>query len=445
MALSGGESIDPTKISAFRKIFLIDEDGNPIPPGGGGVGTEADPKFTAWKAADYDVFKPAISDRVKTLEDDAANHYTKTESDSNNTLQTQAITEAYNAAIAVAIGNLQAQGLTQDQIDQIVAAIPPADYVTTATMNVAISQVLTNANGYTDTQIVNVKAELNTAITKVQNMLTTHIGTDGFRWQDFYNSEHRAYIQIAEVKGMLVGDPTVIPAPADPLTVNDGLGGILGVTFANAEDVFCQIYINGELVYDSNGYARVAATKYFMLKNGDTISATNAQTFSYEVFSIDPNSVFATINKEIVDLQNQVKQNKNDILDIKAAIANLQPDVQNTITVVDKDSAVDITDNGTFPVSSTLGGRINGEGYTLLGILNIKLVATGYVDITLVSEREINSVKYQAGQTVRVYDNTALIGGAVPPLVIDVENGDIIKTEGMNNLTFVPYVAKVSA
>lgn len=271
-----------------------------------------------------------------------------------------------------------------------------------------------------------------------------HRDTDVFRWNDAYNGERRSIIRDAKNDGLMPDEATVVvPAPSLPMTINDEEGGVIGITFSNVNGKYCTILINDEEVYSSNGLPSSASvTKYYWVFRGDIISSINAETYIYTPFNRDPEARINILQDENDSLRLQIVQNKNDILDIWAAIENLQPDINNAVTIIDMDSSIDITNNGTFTVSSTFGGRINGEGYTLLGLLSIKLVATGYVDITLSSDRVINGVSYTSGQTVRIYDNTALIGGAVTPLVQDLKSGDIIQTSGMQSLIFTPYIAK---
>ncbi len=120
---------------------------------------------------------------------------------------------------------------------------------------------------------------------------------------------------------------------------------------------------------------------------------------------------FNTLNNTIGNLQNQ-------ILDIKSTIDNKKLD----------SNSVDIK-NITYNVNNSLGGRISGIGYVLLGVLSIRLVSTGIIDITSNTE------------TTNVYDNTSLLTvGAAQPITLDVNNGDIIVSSGMDSLIFTPYI-----
>lgn len=383
--------------------------------------SETDPIFAAWKLTDYDSFKPNITNRVSVLESGLANTYTKTETTELNTQQTQEITDAYNAAISTAIGNLQSQGLTQDQINQIIAAMPEIDAITQSQLDAAMANILTQANGFTTQQISAVKSELTTVINAVQAALDSHKATDRHRWQDAYLGERDSIIRDAENIGLKPNESgtATIPAPTDPMTVNDEAGGVMGVTFSNTDTTFCTININGIDKYSSDGLtAGVPVTKYFWLKTGDTITSTNAQTYTYIPFVRDPNSVMAIMQAQISANSTIINNLQNQILDIKAGIDGKILDTSNTISIEDS----------TYTIANDLGGRLSGVGFTTIGLLGIRVVSTGTVDIT------VNDT------TTRVYDNTSILAvGEAEPFSLDVAKDTIVVSASMAQLTFTPY------
>lgn len=115
------------------------------------------------------------------------------------------------------------------------------------------------------------------------------------------------------------------------------------------------------------------------------------------------------MNLQVANLQSQ-------ILDIKSGISN------KTIT---GQTAVDIK-NTTYTVSNPLGARLQGQGVRTVNLLGITVLSTGDVSV----------------QGTQVYDNSSLLAvGPAEILSMDVNDGDVITSNGMSYLNITNYVA----
>ncbi len=264
-----------------------------------------------------------------------------------------------------------------------------------------------------------------TPVQQVTTDLSTHKTTDKFRWQDTYDEQLLSIVRDGESQGLKLAGS--FGGAEYPLTVTDEYGGIIAMQFINPSvSIFYTVYINGQLKYSSEGLPpNIPITKYMMVKNGDVVtSLNNPNILNYNYFVADTDSPFFKMVQQVTVNQQMIGSLQNDILNVKASIDN---------KVLDSDpNHIEDILNTTYIVSNSLGGRLNGIGYVLLGLLGVKLVATGTVDIT-----------YTNGTTIREYDNTALVGaGEANPFVLDVDAGTKIVSSGMAGLTFTPYIAK---
>lgn len=256
-------------------------------------------------------------------------------------------------------------------------------------------------------------AELSTFATNTAMMLgddlnaetiDTHKTTDRFRWQDAYDGERDSIIRDAQGEGLMAdtAHEVTVPAPAGDQVINDGSGGVVGVTMENTDATFCTVSINGVEKYSSDGLtAGIPITKYFWVKNGDVINCVNATTFSYLPFITDPNSTISV-------LKQQVYKNETDLADLKASVEG---------KILDSVNTVDIEASQPYTVTATLGGRVHYVG------LNV-LITTWALTVNDIAVRNGN-----------------LLGLGTTPGDYDVKNGDIVDSMGMTEITFTPYVA----
>ena len=264
-----------------------------------------------------------------------------------------------------------------------------------------------------------------TPVQQVTTDLSTHKTTDKFRWQDTYDEQLLSIVRDGESQGLKLAGS--FGGAEYPFTVTDEYGGIIAMQFINPNiSIFYTVYINGLLKYSSEGLPPgIPVTKYMKVNNGDVItSLNNPNILNYNYFVADPESPFYKMVQQVTVNQQMIGSLQNNILDIKASIDNkiLDPEPTHVQSIL----------NGTYTVTNSLGGRLNGKGYVLLGLLGVKLVSTGIVDVT-----------YTNGKTIREYDNTALVGaGEANPFVLDIDIGTVIVSSGMDSLTFTPYVAK---
>ncbi len=381
--------------------------------GTGGITTEVDPSFTSWKSVEYDISKASLNMSISNINNSLNNVYTKSDINSLQTSQTADIIDSCNSAIELAIGNMQAQGLTQDQITQIINAMPDIDAISQSNLDLAISQAITAANGYTDIQVLNSQSEIVVPITTIQNTLATHMYTDKFRWQDVYNDIRLSMIRVGKTQGMVPDDSKTVtsPAPSGDMTVNDDYGGILGITFTNTATTYTDIILNGETVYSSNGFTvGVPVTKYYMLNKGDIISATNADTFEYTPWKYDP-----TIDP-VADMKKQIADQASKILAINARFEN------KSLSANKIDIEAQSTTLEGYIVPDSLGGQISGDGVLAL------LLSASHVDVNGVPVYDIRGLKVGLGPD------------AMQP--VNVSQGDIITSGGMTDLFYTPYVAQ---
>lgn len=249
----------------------------------------------------------------------------------------------------------------------------------------------------------------------------SHCQTDGFRWQDSYNTSLDMYTGIAETQGLML-DSTAIDlwlnnTSGNTYTVTSEYGGLLTATCRYVVGSYAQIFVNGKSVYSANGLAQnVTVMKYIRVKQGDTVYHDDAFALTFTAFIADPNSYMQGIFNQLDTQSNQIANLSQQILNIKASIQNQIPDTANMVNIP----------NTTYNVTSTLGGQLVGKGSTTLGLLGIKVASTGTVTVN----------------GTNVYDNTSLLGvGTVETLTTDVYDGDVIVSDGMASLTFTPYIA----
>lgn len=267
--------------------------------------------------------------------------------------------------------------------------------------------------------------DVDNSVGETDAVLDKHRNTDRFRWQDSYDAELDSMVRSAHTQGLTLDG--VFQTVAYPYTVTDEYGGIVKMSFMNPdEDTSYQVELNDKTIYDSDGLPTgITVIKYYTVAEGDVLTINGGTNpVQYVPFMSDPESPFYKMVQQVTANQQMIGTLQNNILDIQASIDNkvLDPDPSHVEDIL----------NTTYTVSNTLGGRLNGIGYVLLGLLGVRLVATGTVDVTYTNET-----------TIREYDNTALVGaGEANPFVLDVDTGTVIVSSGMSGLTFTPYIPK---
>lgn len=256
----------------------------------------------------------------------------------------------------------------------------------------------------------------------VQN-LVDHRTTDKGRWDDVDEFEGEIIDSVINAKGMKLetaGNVDVRPYSSSMMyTVTNDLGGLLTVIITNTDTTFGEIYINGILRYSTNGLVSgVPTTKYYPLKDNDTVYVTNSTSAIFTPYIADPSSqlqqLLATINYQnsvIVNLQTQINDNEASINN--KTIAGVIP--------------IDIT-NSTYTINNELGARVTGQGDSVLGLLGITIASTGVTTFSPLSPG------------VKNYDNTALLSGDAPTFSVNVSNGTTITSSGMSYVTVYNYI-----
>jgi hypothetical protein len=326
------------------------------------------------------------------------------------------------AAIDQIVGGLSSQNLTQEQIDQIVAAIPDADIVSANELTSAISTALTQSRQYTDTQIAAIEAEVGVAIAKVQAGLDSHKNTDRFRWQDAYDGERESMVRDAYSVGLKLNESATTTV-TNNFTVPNVAGGILGVSMTNSGDTYSTVTINGLQAYSSDGLtANVPVTKYFMLREGDVVSIVNTSAITWTPLIADPETPYAQLQNEVI-LNKQEMLARFDELDsatISYPLNRSNPTVLERPYVLLGPSAIHLVSGSSSWIAPSDGG-IQWSSSSLLG-----LIGTGY-------SMYVNDTLVQPS-------NTALITVGGPSSdTFYVSSGDKISGfTGIDTATFYP-------
>lgn len=386
--------------------------------GGGGAVTEADPLFSEWKSrfneGDYAKKTDLV---IYDTSSQVSNKINKAVSANNEIYYTKADVDRL-------IGDLQTEGFTQDQINQIIASLPDSDTVTSNELSAAAAKSLTDGKTYTDEQISSMTTQLNNSLQITSENLDTHKMTDRYRWQDNADGERDSFIRDAENAGLKAGVDGIVTvhAVSTPYTVqNEGV--IFGVQMRNTESTYCTVIINDTEKYNSEGLtAGVPFTKWFWLNKNDIVIANNAETFYAINLELDQNSKIGILQADSAKAAKERADMKARLLDIEARLDNMT--VADPVVLIDSDQGIDITAGGQYSVTNTFGGRITGEGVTTLGLLGLTVLATGIVNVN--------------GN--EVYNNTALLGVRPDPLVMTVNQGDVIEAIGMRHLIYTAYV-----
>ncbi len=204
--------------------------------------------------------------------------------------------------------------------------------------------------------------------------LAVHKDTDIWRWQYQYDEIRKSIVRDAYSRGMKPDDMSMVVAPT-PYTVDSTYGGIMEVTMKNTDTTTTQVMIGSTMVYDATGLPpNIIVRAYFEVENGNVVSVNNNELMTFTPFIADSESPFYQMVVQVTNNQNTIAKLQNDLLDFKASIDNKALDTD--------PSHVENILNSTYTVTNTLGGRLNGKGYVLLGLLGVKLVATGTVDVT---------------------------------------------------------------
>ncbi len=344
------------------------------------------------------------NNKISNLQTSLTNVYTKSESNTNTTdLINKTAQNYYNKSeITQLLGDIQANELTQEQINQIIVALPDTDIVSESELNSAINSALFESRQYTDTQITSLQIQLNTLISSVDADLESHKGTDRFRWQNVYESEKESIVRDANNTGLKenISAIVIIPSPTEPMTVNDEAGGVIGITLRNTDTTICTVTINGVSVYNSDGLTvGIPIIKYFWLKPGDTLISTNTEQYEYTPFMADSNSAMYLLRK-------QLEQTQTELSNLKAGVEG---------KVLDTDNIIDIEVLQPYTISESLGGVVKYTG------VNVLLTTWAL---------EVN------GTAVR---NGSLLGLGTEQGEYAVNNNDVITSIGMSVLTFIPY------
>ncbi len=105
-----------------------------------------------------------------------------------------------------------------------------------------------------------------------------------------------------------------IDNPIAPVTNSDEQGGILSVVMRNTETADCTIVISGgetTTTYTSEGLnPNIPITKYFWIKNGETVNSINVEKYTYTPFIADPSSPISVMRSDISNLTNLVTKSK---------------------------------------------------------------------------------------------------------------------------------------
>lgn len=273
------------------------------------------------------------------------------------------------------------------------------------------------APGYATTTDLSDHNVDDTAHDSIVTNFSSHIASDLAKWNDYYSTERRFNLAILENRGVTLSDTVNNIASyvaSNPYVVTNELGCLLDLLFQNINSLEpVEVYINGENVYSGeNFYPNTTVKKSFILNSGDTIYFSSLiGTALLTDLEINSDSSLMKMYQSLVDKDAELE---NRILDLQASISNKILDGTST-------DILDAAQGAGYIVSNPLGARITGKG------LNLLLGSTGVVNVNA-------SV---------VYDNNGLLSllAAVPVLVYDVKDGDVITASGMGELTFQNYIS----
>ncbi len=292
------------------------------------------------------------------------------------------------------------------------------DYATKDAVNSTLIDMNTSiVNTYaTKTSVDLLSSSLDNYATK--ELFDLHKDTDVFRWNDAYNMQKDMIIGDAGSVGLMPNYAALVIDTVSTYTSTDQAGGLMSVSLINGETGYIIISINGTTVYSSEGLPpSINITKYFWLKQNETLTASIAAPIVYVPFIDDPESIFHIMETSLANTQAQVQQLQIQMT--KIITGNLD-------TILDTTSTIDIetqSSSGGFTVTNPLGGQIIGTAGTYL------LVGTGRIWV---------------GDNL-VFDNMGVsVGVNSKSYVQDVRQGDIITSEAMTSLTYTDYIAKPS-
>ncbi len=254
--------------------------------------------------------------------------------------------------------------------------------------------------------------------TELSTSFSNHVSTDRFRWADSYTTQLELYEQIASSQGLKpdFDNATTVPQ-GTPYSVSAPQGGLLTVRAMNENGFFTTVAIVGKASWNSDGLIEgVPITKYFRMVNGDTVQIDNAQSVTFTPAIEDLEN---PTRNTLENMQGAIDDNKQALLNINARLSNKKPSGE--MTNIESASQ---GEGYTVPANSSLGGRVHGLG------VNALLGSTGVVTVT------------NDQGTIEIYNNLGLLSllAPVPVLVEDVMDGDVVKSSGMAELFYEPYV-----
>ncbi len=187
-------------------------------------------------------------------------------------------------------------------------------YVSTNDTNVNILTLTSTSSVDVDSKINSLRTELeaeitsaNTDITNIANNLSSHKATDRFRWQDVYDEQKNTIILSAESRGLTPDNNSTVSV-SSPYTVQWLSGGIIEVSMTNTGGSFTEVIKNDLLVYSSEGLPDgLSVRKYFMVNQGDVITAANATGITFTQFVEDPDGISHVIDAAVANAQSAIE------------------------------------------------------------------------------------------------------------------------------------------
>ncbi len=291
------------------------------------------------------------------------------------------------------------------------------DYATKDAVNDLLAEYNRSiVNNYATITSVNQLSETLGTDYATKESFDLHKDTDVFRWNDAYNMQKDMIIGDAGSVGLMPNYAALVIDTVSTYTSTDQAGGLMSVSLINGETGYIIISINGTTVYSSEGLPpSINITKYFWLKQNETLTASIAAPIVYVPFIDDPESIFHIMETSLANTQAQVIQLQISITKIITGDLDTMLDTTSTIDIESQSSS------GGFTVTNPLGGQIVGTAGTYL------LVGTGRIWV---------------GNTL-VFDNAGVaVGIGSKSYVQDVKQGDIITSEAMTSLTYTDYIAR---
>lgn len=254
---------------------------------------------------------------------------------------------------------------------------------------------------------------------------TTHTTTDRARWQDYYTTKENVLALEGNYQGFTMNIDgmeyiTLTPGDAAYTPTND-FGGIIVFVYTNADGAFTTISVDGSEKYSTEGIVDGVSVNDSMLVEvkdvGKEYMLTHISMAYYIPFMEDKDS---RVMNKIIQLENQVAALSTTVNNLNAS---MQAKMLDESAKIDIEASTQATGGWEVPSNNGLGGRIDYEAIDFL------LGSSGTITI----DGEV------------VYDYAGLLGLKVgtPSGNMDVMDGQVIETSGLNSIFYTPYVPKL--